>query len=275
MAPETEHTGAAGRTLPAGRQLAMARFLAERASKVVDLPSLARRFEVSEQTIRRDLKRLEEQGLVSRTFGGAIVNGPVQREEPAFHEREHLNAAGKHAVAEAALPLLRDGEGVFFDASSTVLHLVRQVPVTWSGDATTSGLPALTELMRREQARVTVLGGTYEHRSRCIRGEPARRQLEELRFDTAFVSARSLHLGLGLCEASPGEAELKRVLLGTAARIIVLIDGTKLGKTAAHHYADLDQVHQLITDDGIDDRVERRLWELVPRLVVATTTHRP
>lgn len=272
MAPSPEIAPEAARTLPAGRQLEMARFLAERPSTVVDLPSLARRFGVSEQTIRRDLKRLEGRGLVRRTFGGAIVQEPARREEPSFHEREHLNASGKGAIAREALKLLRDGEGVFFDASSTVLHLVRRLPADWSGDATTAGLPALNELVGREEVSVTVLGGGYERRSRCIRGGPARQQLEGLRFDRAFISARALHTELGLCEASPGEAELKRALFGSAAHVIALIDSTKLGATAAHHYAGLDQVDLIITDDGLDPPAARQLRDHVPGLIVARTS---
>lgn len=261
------------RTLPASRRMEMARFLATRPSSVVDLASLAERFGVSEQTIRRDLERLEREGLVRRTFGGAIVQDPVQRQEPSFHEREHLQATSKRAIAELALERLREGEGVFFDGSSTVLHLVRLVPTEWSGDAATSGLVTLNELARRQEVRLTALGGVYEHTSGCVRGAATRRQLETLRFDTAFISARAVHLTLGLCEANADEAELKRTLLTTTARVIGLVDSSKLGATAAHHYADLSRIDELITDGRADPRTIEALAEQVDVTVAPVAPH--
>lgn len=241
------------RGLPARRQREMARFLRTRTDSVVDHGTLAARFEVSEQTVRRDLRKLEAEGVVQRTFGGAIVHGQHERTEPAFHTRETREAGAKHALAQAALQELSPGEGLFLDASSTVLFLARALPRQWRGDAATAGLPALAELAARPEVRLTVLGGEYQRSSNCIRGDALLRQLRALRFDTAVISARAVHPQLGLCEADPEEAALKRAVVAISRRVLVLVDHTKLHRTAAHHYADLDDVSVLLTDAGASD----------------------
>lgn len=249
-----EHHEPTGRGLPVQRRRAMAAFLAERPDAGADLHTLSQRFEVSEQTVRRDLTVLEHEGLVERTFGGAIVRRATDRREPSFHARERREHHAKAAMAAAALAEIQPEQGLFLDGSSSVLYLARLLPGDWCGDAATAGMPALVELASRPGVRLTVLGGGYHRSSNCLRGSTLVEQLARLRFDTAVISARAVHPRLGLCEADADEAALKRTLLGVSARVIVLADPTKLGRTAAHHYGHLDDVDLLLTGPEADDR---------------------
>src|SRR5947209_10532897 len=122
----------ANRLLPAQRKLQLAGLVAE--ADVLTLDALARKLGVSTQTVRRDLAHLERQGLVRRTYGGAITREALDRSEPAFVAREATQAAEKRAIAQAALTLLRRGEPIFFDASTTVLMLARLLPDDWQGE---------------------------------------------------------------------------------------------------------------------------------------------
>src|SRR5438445_12131793 len=121
----------ANRLLPAQRKLQLASLVAE--TDVLTLDTLARKLGVRTQTIRRDLVHLERQGLVRRTYGGAITREALERSEPAFVAREATRAAEKRAIAQTALASLRRGEAIFFDASTTVLTLVRLLPDDWQG----------------------------------------------------------------------------------------------------------------------------------------------
>lgn len=257
-----------GRELPAQRRRQMARFLRTHPDDAVDLRSLAARFQVSEQTVRRDLAALERDGVVERTFGGAIVREAAERGEPTFHARESRQHAAKAELAAAALDQLTPGEGLFLDASSTVLHLARRLPASWSGDATTAGVPAFMELASRPELRLTALGGEYHRSSNCLRGQVVLEQLARLRFDTAVISARTVHPRFGLCEADADEAALKRLVLAVSARVLVLVDHTKLQRTSAHHYADLEQVDLVLTDAAADPGLIEALQAVSPTPIV-------
>jgi DeoR/GlpR family transcriptional regulator of sugar metabolism len=241
------------RLLPAQRQLQLAGLLA--GSDAVALDDLARRFGVSTQTVRRDLARLERQGLVRRTYGGAVTRLALDLSEPAFVAREHVQAAEKRAIAQAALPLLRPGGSLFLDASTTVLALARLLPDDWQGEVVVTSLPAAMEMSRRPGVRLTVVGGELRHSSRSFGGPLAQEMLSRLFVETACISARGLHPEHGLTEAHPGEAALKRIVLQHAGRVILLVDSSKLGRTATHHVAPAEAVGTLITDTGADDEI--------------------
>jgi DeoR family glycerol-3-phosphate regulon repressor len=236
----------ANRLLPAQRKLQLASLVAE--TDVLTLDALARKLGVSTQTIRRDLAHLERQGLVRRTYGGAITRDALERSEPAFVAREATRAAEKRAIAQTALALLRRGETIFFDASTTVLTLVRLLPDDWQGEIVVTALPAAMEVSRLPGVQLTVVGGEFRFSSRSLGGPLAEEMLQRLCVDTAYISARGLDLQRGLMEAHAGEAALKRIILGNAERTIVLVDSSKLGATATHRIAPLSAVHTLITD---------------------------
>ncbi len=236
------------RLLPEQRQLQVAALLA--GTDAVALDDLARRFGVSAQTIRRDLARLERKGLVRRTHGGAVTRDALNLSEPAFISRQSEHAAEKKAIAHVALSLLRPGESLFLDASTTVLALVNLLPPDWSGDVVVTSLPAAVEMSRLAGVRLMVVGGEFRHSSRSFGGPLAEEMLERLAVSTVLMSARAIHHRLGLMEAHAGEAALKRSILARADRVIVLADSSKLGRVAIHRVCGVDLARALITDCG-------------------------
>jgi DeoR/GlpR family transcriptional regulator of sugar metabolism len=234
------------RLLPEQRQLQVAALLA--GLDAVALDDLARRFGVSAQTIRRDLARLERKGLVRRTHGGAVTRDALNLSEPAFLARQTEHSAAKTAIARLALGLLRSGESIYLDASTTVLALVGLLPQDWAGDVVVTSLPAAVEVSRLPGARLMVVGGEFRHSSRSFGGPLAEQMLEHMAVNTALISARAIHHRLGLMEAHAGEAALKRSILSRADRVIVLADGSKLGRVAVHRVTGVDRIEALITD---------------------------
>ncbi len=236
----------ANRLLPAQRKLQLASLVAD--ADVLALDVLAQTLGVSMQTIRRDLAHLERQGLVRRTYGGAITRAALDRSEPAFVAREATQAAEKRAIAEAALASLQRGEAIFFDASTTVLTLARLLPDDWQGEIVVTALPAALEVSRLPGVQLTVIGGEFRFSSRSFGGPLAEEMLQRLCVGTAYISARGLDLRRGLMEAHGGEAALKRIIIGNALRTVVLVDSSKFGVTATHRIAPLSAVHTVVTD---------------------------
>jgi len=223
---------------------------------------LARRFDVSTQTIRRDFQDLERRGLITRSYGAAVARaaGPLSR-EGAFGAREVERAAEKEAIARCALDLVVPGSAVIFDASTTVLALARLLPLDIELTAIVNALPVATELGRRPNVSTTTLGGTMRHTSLSCGGPIAEATMRRLFADTAFISARGLSPRRGLTEANPAEAALKEIMMANATRVVALVDSSKLGRTALSFFAPLERVNVLVTDDGADLETLGRLRE--------------
>jgi len=255
------------RLLPAQRKLHLTRLVTE--ADVFTLDALARKLGVSTQTIRRDLAHLERQGLVRRTYGGAITREALDWSEPAFIAREATWAVEKRAIAQTAVASLRRGEIVFFDASTTVLTLARLLPDDWQGEIIVTSLPAAVEVSRHPGVQLLVVGGEFRFSSRSFGGPLTEELLQRLCVGTAYISARGIDLRRGLMEAHGGEAALKRIIMGNAERTIALVDSSKLGVTATHRIAPLSAVHTLITDSRAPADIVAAMRNQGPEVLVA------
>jgi len=242
------------------RRRALAALLDE--NPILTVEDLARRFDVSTQTIRRDFQDLERRGLITRSYGAAVARaaGPLSR-EGAFGAREVERAAEKEAIARCALDLVVPGSAVIFDASTTVLALARLLPLDIELTAIVNALPVATELGRRPNVSTTTLGGTMRHTSLSCGGPIAEATMRRLFADTAFISARGLSLRRGLTEANSAESALKEIMMANATRVVALVDSSKLGRTALSFFAPLERVNMLVTDDGADLETLGRLRE--------------
>lgn len=236
--------------ITAERRLALIELLEEQ--DVFSVEMLSQRFGVSTQTIRRDLQALEDQGLVRRTYGGAIARSNHSSHELAFHTREETNKPQKQSIARAAIGFVAPGQTLMFDASSTVLHLARLLPMEFEATAVVNALPIAYELSRRANLNVTLLGGTLRHTSLSFVGPLAEATLRKLFVDTAVISAKACSVTHGLTEANPFEAQLKEFVVAKSGRVLALIDSTKLGLTALVQFAPISCIQTLITDYGAD-----------------------
>ena len=215
---------------------------------VFAVEDLARRFDVSTQTIRRDLRAMEVQGLLRRTYGGAVARGAAHSLEHSFRSREEERKPQKEAIARAALARLVPGQTVMFDASTTVLYLARLLPSDFEGTAVINALPVGLELSRRHRLNVTFIGGTLRHTSLSFAGPLAEATLQRLFVDCAVISARGFSATHGLTEANPFEARLKELVVANAGRVLALVDSSKLGRASMMHFARVERVTTLITD---------------------------
>jgi DeoR/GlpR family transcriptional regulator of sugar metabolism len=246
-----------------------------RQNPVLTVENLARRFNVSAQTIRRDFQFLEQRGLLTRTYGGAVTRADegvrLSREE-ALRAREEQQAVQKQAIAQAALDLVEPESTIIFDASTTVLALARALPHEIELTAIVNALPIGSELARRPYITLTMIGGTLRQTSLSFTGPLSETALSRTFADTAFLSARGLTLQRGLTEANPTESALKEMMIANTTRTVALVDSTKLGRTALSLFAPLSAITTLVTDDGVDEGLVEQMQAMGVDVRVALTS---
>jgi DeoR family transcriptional regulator, fructose operon transcriptional repressor len=244
------------RLLPSERQQRI-RLLAVQQG-VLRIPELAETLGVSEMTIRRDLEMLEDSGHLERTFGGAIVSEQTSFESN-YSVRLHTRAAEKQALARYAASLIQDGDTVAIDASTTCLALAKELAKRRL-TVITNGLDAAVEL-RHSQCKVILIGGYLRQVAGSFAGPLALKALEGLRVDHVFFSGKGVLLEDGYLDSDLDEVEVKRVMIASAVHTTALMDSSKFGVHALGRIAPLDAIHLLVTDSGLDKKLEKQLFK--------------
>ncbi len=217
----------------------------------VDVLSLAEEFEVTAETIRRDLKALDRAGLVRRVHGGAIPAGRLDF-EPDLAEREGTAADQKDRIARAALAELPAEGSVILDAGSTVARLAAALPLESALTVVTHGLPTAARLADHPGIQLHLIGGRVRQRTRAAVDAWALRAYGEIRADVVFLAANGFSAEAGLTTPDLAEAAVKRATVAAARRVVLLADSAKHGQQHFARFGDLTDVDLLITDTGLD-----------------------
>ncbi|HET9656186.1 MAG TPA: DeoR/GlpR family DNA-binding transcription regulator [Kineosporiaceae bacterium] len=234
----------------------------------VDVTSLAARFEVTPETIRRDLTALERQRLLRRTHGGAV---PVERLdfEPGLADRENRYVEEKRRIARAALAELPAEGTVLLDAGTTTAALARLIPDDRELTVVTNGLSVAVALVTRPNVTVHVLGGRVRGRTMATVDDWARRDLAEVYVDVAFLGTNGVSVARGLTTPDLAEAAVKSAMIAAARRTVVLADHTKFATEHFARFGDLPDVDVLITDTGVDPDLVAEVGSAGPKVVQA------
>ncbi|MEU2334012.1 DeoR/GlpR family DNA-binding transcription regulator [Streptomyces sp. NPDC006654] len=216
----------------------------------VDVVSLAEEFQVTQETIRRDLKALDRAGLVRRVHGGAIPAGRLDF-EPDLAERESTSADEKDRIAKAAVPELPVEGTLILDAGTTVARLAAAIPLEADLTVVTHSLPIAARLADHPGIQLHLVGGRVRHRTRAAVDAWALRAYSEIRADVLFVAANGFSVEQGLTTPDLAEAAVKRAAVAAARRVVLLADSAKHGQEHFARFGALDDVDLLITDTGL------------------------
>jgi DeoR family fructose operon transcriptional repressor len=219
----------------------------------VDVLSLAEEFQVTAETIRRDLKALDRAGLVRRVHGGAIPAGRLDF-EPDLAERESTAADEKDRIARAALAELPAEGSVILDAGSTVGRLAADFPLELSLTVVTHALSVAARLADHPGIDLHLVGGRVRHRTRAAVDAWALRAYGELKADVVFLGANGFSVDGGLTTPDLAEAAVKRGIVSAARRVVLLADSAKHGQEHFARFGDLADVDLLITDSGLSPK---------------------
>ena len=231
----------------------------------VYVPRLAKELSVTEETIRRDLEKLEAQGLLTRSYGGATLNEHTVEDLP-FLSRCNLMAAEKARIAKLAARLLRDGDTLMMDSSTTGLAFIQEI-------RSKKDLTIITNSVRIADAFATSdftlisTGGRLRSRSFALTGTSAIETLQRYFVDHAVISCKGIRSDKGIMESNEEESEIKRVMIQQARNAILLIDHSKFDKSAFVHTANIDRLSALVTDKAPSDEWQNLLEESNVRLL--------
>ncbi|MBD7910744.1 MULTISPECIES: DeoR/GlpR family DNA-binding transcription regulator [Clostridium] len=216
--------------------------------KKLYVSKLSAKFDVTEETIRRDLEKLETEGLVTRTYGGAILNSQHTNEEIPFMKRSSTNLEFKEAIALKAVNLIEQGSTIVADSSSTVLETMRLLKDRTDITIITNSVEALI-LLSDSSVNVLSTGGNLKHRSKSLQGSISKNTISNYNVDVALVSCKAIDMNKGILESNEAEAELKKVMIEQASTIILLVDSSKFDRTSFVKMFEYKDIDYIITDE--------------------------
>jgi DeoR/GlpR family transcriptional regulator of sugar metabolism len=234
--------------LPAERKRRIVELVAESDGRSVE--DLSENLGYSKATIRRDLRELEDRGLIERSHGGAVPVTSVGREQ-TYGQKEVQNLEGKRAIADRAIEELSEGQVAFFDAGTTTMEVARKVPK----DGTILGVtnsPRLAIELNEEENEVKLTGGTLRRRTKALVGPTAEAFMQRTNFDVLFLGTNGLDIDSGLTTPNEDEARMKELMVEKSAKVVLVADASKLGRRSFVKFASLEDIDLLITDDELD-----------------------
>ncbi|GAB3063461.1 DeoR/GlpR family DNA-binding transcription regulator [Virgibacillus ainsalahensis] len=246
----------------------MKMFASERRNKIMHLldekkritvKELATYIGVSEATLRTDLNKMEVDGLLKRTHGGAIHNDYIDN-DTSFSVREKKNKKEKSQIAVEASQYIEEKQCILLDASSTALEMARYLKEQSTRlTVVTSGLQSALELKENPDITVILIGGVVTNGSTSIEGTLGISILDHVNIDIMFTSANGFSVEKGLTDFNLYEVELKKEMVKRSRKVIAIIDSSKIDTNSSAVFAKTEQIDALITDKPINDEISSKL----------------
>jgi DeoR/GlpR family transcriptional regulator of sugar metabolism len=246
---------------------------AVRDNRRVIVSELSQRFDVSEVTIRRDLRELASQGALRLAHGGAVMAAPAPPEPPVVQRMSRAESC-KECIGRAAAKLVSDGDSVFIGSGSTTAHVARHLADRRDLTVVTNALNVATELSTARGVTVVVTGGMMRASELSLVGHIAEQSLREVRVDKVIMGMQAISLAEGMTNDYLPEVMTDRTIIEMAPELIVVADHTKFGKVASAYVAPVERVTTLVTESETDPETLARLEEMGIRVIVADADER-
>ena len=242
----------------------------ERQKKILEILSdnkpysvykLAEMLYASGATIRRDLTKMEQKGLVTRTFGAVMLNPYPTNKEISFELREKANITEKRALCTKAAECLKDNISIFVDSSSTLLHLVPFLNSYNNITIITNGLFLAQEVITHTKCNLYLCGGNVQANTNSILGPIALNSIQNFHADLLFMSCGGFDFDFGFSEYTVDSAELKKRMILNSEKVILICDHSKLHKKVLFNTCNLKDIDVLITNAEFTDNEKELIKE--------------
>ena len=216
-------------------------------NKKVIVSELSKEFDVSEETIRRDLDKLEEDGHVIKSYGGAVINEKGSIDLP-FNVRWKSNTQGKQKIAELISQEIEDGDHIILDASTTAVFIAKNIKQKRHLTVVTNSIEILLELSDVSGWDIIATGGLLKAGSMSLLGKKAADSISSYYVDKAFLSCKGIDLDKGITDGNDETGGVKKNMLSAADKVYLAVDSSKFGKTALSKICGLSDVDVVVTD---------------------------
>lgn len=217
----------------------------------LSVEELADRLDVSESTIRRDLRDLTDRNLVERTHGGVVPMTNVGAEQ-SFNRRVIQNQERKQAIAERAVEEISESHVVYFDAGTTTMQVAKAA----SGDDSTiavTSCPLLLLELSKSGGTVKITGGEYRNETRALVGPTTEDYIRNSKFDLAFIGVNGIEPDGTLSAPNESEAKIKQLAVEHSARTVVVTVAEKFDEQSFRRFGSIEDIDLLITDERVPD----------------------
>ena len=208
---------------------------------------LAQEFNVSEETIRRDIEKLEMEGLATKTYGGAVSTNQRNKDLP-YLIRKKANVNLKQKIAEQVASMIQDGDQIMLDASSTSIEVVKKIKNLENITLITNSLEILLELADKKGWTILSTGGSLREGAYSLSGSSAEKMVRDHHVDLAICSAKGIDERMGITESNEKDAEMKKAIFNAANKRILAIDSTKFNNLSFIKVCDIKDVDIVVTD---------------------------
>jgi DeoR/GlpR family transcriptional regulator of sugar metabolism len=233
--------------LPIARKNKIKELIIEKKSLTVS--ELTILFKVTEETIRRDLKQLEDEGILTRTYGGAYISEGVQN-DVNVNLREHIHVEGKRKIAFQCNTLIQSGDSIFLDASTTSL-MIANILEDKKLTVVTNSIKVVNSLIEKTNINIVIIGGTLANSSLSNLGRTAEQMMKNYFFDIAFISCRSVSMQHGITDSNEQQAGIRKIASEHANKVYLIADYTKFDKTSFTQICEFDKIDSVIVDKAL------------------------
>lgn len=219
---------------------------------------LSKEFGVTEETIRRDLEKLENEGLARKTYGGAVKNENFNIDLP-FHVRKQTNVKSKQYIASLIGGMISDGDYIVLDSSTTALCVIKSILHKKNITLITNSIEILLELSSKPDWTVISTGGTLKEGGLTLVGYQAERMVSNFHVDMAICSCKGIDSEMGVTDSNERDAEIKKAFFKSAKKRILALDSSKFDKTSFVKVCDISDIDTLVTETKPSDMWIERL----------------
>ncbi len=235
--------------------------------KVV-VSDLAAEYEVTEETIRRDLDKLDREGFARKTYGGAVKNESFNIDLP-FQVRKQSNVESKQKIAAVIGSMIKDGDYIMLDSSTTALYVIKNILDRKKITLITNSVEILFELCNKPDWTIISTGGTLKEGGLSLLGYQAERMVEGYHVDLAVCSCKGLDISAGVTDSNDRDSQIKKAFFASAKRKILAVDSSKFNKTSFVKICDIRDVDIIATNEEPGENWKNAIEQQGVELVVS------
>lgn len=224
----------------------------------VSLEELKNKYEISMNTVRRDIEILLKEGSVKKVYGGVVSkpNEPVKALR-AYEKRENLNNQGKEIIGEKAASYIEDNDTIFIDSGTTTLKIISYIKNKKNLTVITHSLPTINMLYRIDNIKVIILPGVLFRETASFVGNISGDFLKPFNIKKAFMSCNGISETRQITNASYEEYEIKKNIIGKSEQVFLLADKEKFGNGGVMTFAEFSDIDVLVTDFQMDEKYSK------------------